>query len=234
MLRVGLTGGIGSGKSTVAAMFAELGVHVIEADAVGRRLMQPGQTVYLEILSHFGNDVLQSDGALDRKKLAAIAFGANRIDELNRIIHPAVIAEQEAEASQVFASDPNAIVMVESALIFEAERSGTVPGWRKRFDCLILVTVPDEVKVSRYVERISPGKWSEALAADARARIAAQIPDGEKLPFCDYIIENKLDIAETRSRVRAIYQELSEQSRATSQENPASVESGRRKDKSRL
>lgn len=233
MLRVGLTGGLGSGKTTVAAMFSALGVHVIEADAVGRRLMQPGERVYEEILQHFGPDVLESDGTLNRKKLAEIAFGQKRIEELNRIVHPAVIAEQEAWAQRIFASDPHAIAMVESALIFEAERSGTVPGWRKRFDRVILVTVPDEMKVARYVGRLSPGKWDENLAADARSRLAAQIPDREKAPLCDYVIENTGDTDRTQTRVESIYRELMLQSCATSVSDSASVESGIRKDKRR-
>ncbi len=210
MLRVGLTGGLGSGKTTVAAMFASMGVHVIEADAVGRRLMQPGEQVYEEIVRHFGKGILQADATLDRKKLAAIAFGEKRIEELNRIVHPAVIAEQEAWAQKLFAADPNAIAMVESALIFEAERSGTVPGWRQRFDRVILVTAPDETKVERYVERLSPGKWNDALAADAKSRLAEQIPDRQKIPNCDYVIENAGNIAETQRQVERIYQELRE------------------------
>lgn len=208
MLRVGLTGGLGSGKTTVASIFAALGVHVIEADEIGRRLMQPGEQVYEKILRHFGRDILQTDETLNRKKLAALAFGEGRIEELNRIVHPAVIAEQEACAQKIFAEDPNAIAMVESALIFEAERSGTAPGWRKRFDRIILVTVPDELKIARYVERLSPGAWNEAFAADARSRLAAQIPDREKRLLCDYVIENKDGIQETQQQVNRIYQEL--------------------------
>lgn len=225
MLRVGLTGGLGSGKSTVASMFAALGAHILAADAIGHRLMQPGQRVYREILEHFGVEVLHDDGTLDRKKLAAIAFGEKRIEELNKIVHPAVIAEQEALAQKIAQSDPLAIVMVESALIFEAERSGTVPGWRQRFDKLILVTVPDEVKVRRYVERLSPGKWDDTLAADAWSRLAAQIPDRMKRPECDYVIENNGDLSTTREQVLEIYEKLFALARATPSAKSASVES---------
>jgi dephospho-CoA kinase len=233
MLRVGLTGGLGSGKTTVASMFVSLGAHAIEADAIGHRLMQPGEQVYQNILQHFGKDVLQSDGTLDRKKLAGIAFQEKRIEELNRLVHPAVIAEQERWAQGIFASDPNAVAIVESALIFEAARSGNVPGWKERFDRIILVTIPDEIKVARYVERLSPGAWNDALAADARSRLAAQIPDQEKAPFCDYLIENTGNTAGTRQQVERIYRELQELARATSRNNSGSVESGR-KDERRL
>lgn len=221
MLRVGLTGGIGSGKSTVASMFASLGVHVIEADAIGRQLMEPGQTVYQAIVEQFGTEILRPDGALDRRKLAEIAFGQKRIEELNKIVHPAVIAEQEAWAERLFAADPLAILMVESALIFEAERSGTVPEWRRRFDRLILVTVPDEMKVQRYVQRISPEKWDESLAADAWSRIAAQLPDKQKAPLCDYVIENTAGREHTMVQVKSIHQELLRLTHATPERNSA-------------
>ena len=142
MLRVGLTGGLGSGKSTVSKMFATLGVHVIQADELGRDLMQRGQPVDSSIVETFGTEVSQADGEIDRRALSSVVFEGGRIEELNRIVHPAVIAAQEEWAAKVNASDPDAIVMVESALIFEAERSGTVPEWRKRFDRVILVAVP--------------------------------------------------------------------------------------------
>src|SRR5215470_2190004 len=113
MLRVGLTGGLGSGKSTIAQMFAAHGVHVISADEVGRRLMQPGESVYQQIVGHFGPEVVRNDKTLDRQKLADMAFRQGRLDELNQIVHPPVIAAQEAWANEVFARDPDAIAMVE-------------------------------------------------------------------------------------------------------------------------
>ncbi len=208
MLRVGLTGGLGSGKSTVAKMFTALGAYLIEADLIGRELMQPGQQVYSDIVEQFGSGILQPDGMLDRRKLSSMAFDGGRIEELNRIVHPAVIAVQERWSRELFAKDPEAVAIVESALIFEAERSATVPDWAKRFDRLILVAAPDEVKIARYVQRISPGRWDEVAAADARARLAKQIPDSEKIPRCHYVIQNTGTLAETEERVRAIYVEL--------------------------
>ena len=214
MLRAGLTGGLGSGKSTVAAIFRWLGAHIIEADAIGRELMSPGQMVYREIVAHFGPEVVNPDQTLNRALLANLAFRQNRLAELNRIVHPAVIAEQQRRAERVFAEDPDAVVIVESALIFEADAQGTVPGWRQRFDKMILVTAPDEVKIRRYVARIVDGIRGIAdLEADARARMAAQIPDWEKIPFCDYIIHNDGDLEQTQVQVKRIFAELAAASR---------------------
>ena len=214
MLRAGLTGGLGSGKSTVAAMFRSLGAYLIEADAIGRELMSPGRTVYEEVVRHFGPEVVDSDQKLNRPLLADLAFRQNRLAELNRIVHPAVITEQQQRAEKIFAEDPNAVVMVESALIFEADALGTAPGWRRRFDRLILVTAPDEVKISRYSDRMAHTGASKAqLEADARARLAAQIPDSEKIPFCDYVIHNSGSLEETQSQVQRIFAELATASR---------------------
>jgi len=209
MLRVGLTGGLGSGKSTVAAMFAALGAHVIEADAVGRELMSPGQHVYREIVEHFGHEVVNDDGTLNRRRLAELAFRRDRLTELNRIVHPPVIAAQQTWAEQVFVEDPNAVVIVESAVIFEADAQGTAPGWRQRFDRVVLVTAPDELKIARYVDRIASSAASRHdLETDARERLAAQIPDSEKIPLCDYVIYNDRTRDETRRQVERIFAEL--------------------------
>jgi dephospho-CoA kinase len=212
MLRVGLTGGLGSGKSTVAGIFQELGAAVISADQLGRQLMQPGEPVYAAIVKAFGQGVVRSDGSLDRKALAELAFQHNQADKLNRIVHPAVIAAEEECMQGVFATDPKRVAIVESALIFEVEKWGTAPGWAQRFDSIILVTVPDEMKIARFVARMmvndGPEGRREALAQDARARMAMQIPDQEKAARCEYVIDNSGSLEETRKRVEEIYREL--------------------------
>jgi dephospho-CoA kinase len=214
MLRVGLTGGLGSGKSTVAGIFAELGAAVISADQLGRQLMQPGEPVYAAIVEAFGQGVVRGDGSLDRKALAELAFQHNQADRLNHIVHPAVIAAEEEWMRGVFAADAQRVAIVESALIFEAEKWGTAPGWVQRFDKLILVVVPDEVKVARFVSRmmanVGPDGRREALIQDARARVAVQIPDQEKAGRCEYVIDNSGSIEETRKRVEEIYRELAQ------------------------
>src|ERR1700760_4936405 len=132
MLRVGLTGGLGTGKTTVAAMFRELGAAVIAADQLGRDLMQPGQPVYTAIIATFGREVVRADGALDRSTLARLAFQQNHSDALNRIVHPAVVAAEEEWMRAIFAANPERVAIVESALIFVVEQWGTVPGGMER------------------------------------------------------------------------------------------------------
>lgn len=223
MLRVGLTGGLGSGKSTIAGYFRELGAHVIEADDLGRALMEPGQPVFSEIVRVFGEEVVTSDGRLNRPRLAQLAFQQGRLSELNAIVHPAVIAAQRLWMQQVFSQDANAVAIVESALIFEVERDarqrgeseGVLADWRQRFDKVVVVTAPDDVKIGRYVARVSPGAWSDQAAADARSRLARQLPDAEKIARADYVIENTGDLTLLHQAAAAIWSNLVSLSRQT-------------------
>jgi dephospho-CoA kinase len=211
MLRVGLTGGLGSGKSTVAGILHELGAAVIAADQLGRRLMEPGEPVYAAIVRVFGQGVVRGDGSLNRKALAELAFQHDQADALNHIVHPAVVAAEEDWMRGIFVADPARVAVVESALIFEVEKWGTAPGWVERFDKLILVRVPDEVKIARFVSRMMANEGEsrrEALIVDARARLAAQIPDPEKAERCDYVVDNTGSVEETHGAVERIYREL--------------------------
>jgi len=221
MLRVGLTGGLGSGKSTVANILRSLGAQVIEADNLGRTLMEPGQQVYAEIVRAFGADVVAPDGRLDRAKLATLAFQGGRINELNAIVHPAVIAEQQRWMESVFAKDPAAVAVIESALIFEVERDARARGenetlladWRRRIDRVVVITAPDELKIQRYAARISPSDATRAAAeADARVRLAHQIPDAEKIARADYVLDNTGDESALRVQVEALWQRLEAES----------------------
>ena len=225
MLRVGLTGGLGSGKSTVAALLRELGAQVIEADELGRALMEPGQAVFGEIVSTFGTEVVRDDGRLDRPFLAKLAFEGGRLNELNAIVHPAVIAAQQRWMNEVFAHDPAAVAVVESALIFEVERDarargeqkGVLGDWRNRFDHIIVLTAPEDVKVSRYAARIAePGPAREAAAQDARIRLARQMPDSEKAARADFVIENTGDLDGLRAQVESLWRQLRAESNKTS------------------
>jgi dephospho-CoA kinase len=230
MLRVGLTGGLGSGKSTVAKMFAALGAHVLQSDAIGRELMEPGQAVHAAIVAHFGDGVVQADGRLDRSALARIAFAAGRVEELNAIVHPAVIARQVERTEEIFRREPRAIVMVESALIFETNYGETnysvtnygetgaggskvadAVRWQSRFDRIVLVTAPEELKIARFVARsalpgevLTPERRAE-LEAEAMRRLAQQIPDDRKSAMCDYVLTNNGALTELEWQVDQLW-----------------------------
>jgi dephospho-CoA kinase len=229
MLRVGLTGGLGSGKSTAARLFAALGAHVLQSDAIGRELMEPGQAVYAAIVNHFGSGVVQPDGRLDRVALAKIAFDDGRVEELNAIVHPAVIARQAELSEAIFQKDCRAIVIVESALIFETKHSETKHSetkdgetnyggskatgqahWRNRFDRIILVTAPEEVKIARFVARSAAGEVltperRKKLEAEALSRLAQQIPDERKSALCDYVLTNAGALTELEWQVDQLW-----------------------------
>lgn len=194
LLRVGLTGGLGSGKSTAASLFAALGAHILSADEIARDLMQPGQPVYSQIVRTFGPSVVLPDGRLFRPGLARLAFMEHRAGELDAIVHPATIARQTELTEEIATAYPNAVVVIESALIFET-RYGGEDGWRNRFDKLILVTAPEELRIARFISRTLPqGTFGDeqraSLEADARSRIAQQIPDDQKASLCDYVLTN--------------------------------------------
>jgi dephospho-CoA kinase len=218
MLRVGLTGGLGSGKSTAARLFAAHGAHVLQSDAVGRELMEPGQAVYAKIVDYFGKGVVLPDRQLDRGALAKIAFADRRVEELNAIVHPAVIARQAELNDAIFKRDPKAIVIVESALIFETNYGGgTKPGeearWNKRFDRVILVTAPEELKIARFVARCAAAEPTteerkEELEAEARRRLAQQIPDEQKSALCDYVLTNGGPLTELEWQVDQLWEIL--------------------------
>jgi len=217
MLRVGLTGGLGSGKSTVGAILRELGAQIIEADVLGRAMMEPGEPVYAEIVRSFGPQVVGPDGRLLRSCLSELAFSQGRLQELNAIIHPAVIAAQQRWMEEVFARDRAAVAVVESALIFEVvrdsrargETEGVLADWRRRIDRVIVVTAPDEIKIARYAARVAASPEGRAAAeADARTRLRHQIPDAEKAAQADYVIDNSGSQTALRPQVESVWQKL--------------------------
>jgi dephospho-CoA kinase len=213
MLRVGLTGGLGSGKTTVAAIFRSLGAQVMEADAVGRSMMQPGEAVYGEIVKAFGPAVLRADGTLDRRKLATIAFADGRLAELNAIVHPPVIAEQRRWMETLEKEQPNAVAIYETALLFEASKAQGTREWQERFDRRILVTAPEALRIARYVARMGgpdpDAATRAALEREARERIAVQMSDEEKMRLSDTIIRNDASFEDVTRQTEAVYRELS-------------------------
>jgi dephospho-CoA kinase len=208
VLRVGLTGGIASGKSVVGEMFVYLGAELIEADRIAHELMQPGQAVYAEVVRKFGLEILDPDGTVNRARLAEAAFGRagsktkSRIQELNRIVHPAVLARQEQWMDEVGARDPGAIAIVEAALILEA-------GAQKQFQRLIVVTCRDEQRVERFAARLKIDP--EPARQEVTRRMAAQWPDEKKIAAADYVIDNSGSLDSTSEQVRIVYQKLKDE-----------------------
>jgi dephospho-CoA kinase len=199
-------------------MFSELGLHVLDADVIAHELLHPGTSVYARLLETFGPAILtgESGSAIDRAKLAAAAFQAqpSRVDELNAIVHPAVIAQQEEWMQSVGASSPAAIGVVEAALIYEA-------GSASRFDKMIVVVAPVQAKIERYAERVLAAaeaenpvgpaervRLIEAARADAERRISAQMPDEEKARRADFVIDNSRGFEHLKAQVDAVVSAL--------------------------
>jgi dephospho-CoA kinase len=205
VLKVGLTGGIASGKSAVGAMFAQLGVAVIQADEIAHELMEPGKPVYAEVVRHFGTEILNPDRTINRPKLAEAAFNVrsalegSRAEELNGIVHPAVIQSQDEWMEEVGRRSPDAIAMVEAALILEA-------GAARRFDRLIVVTCRPEQRIERWALRVNSER--QAAEREVKRRMAAQLPDSEKIKAADYVIDNSGSLDNTREQVGAIFEQL--------------------------
>jgi len=206
MLKVGLTGGIASGKSVVGEMFIGLGAHLVEADRIAHSLMQPGEAVYNEVVRHFGGGILNADGSVNRGKLAEMAFGppgtdpaSSRIAELNRIVHPAVIRSQEEWMQAIGLQNPDGVAVVEAALLIEA-------GAAKRFDRLIVVTCKTEQRAERFAARQKIDL--ESARREVSRRMAAQLPDEEKIRVADYVIDNSGSLDATRQQVQEVWQNL--------------------------
>jgi dephospho-CoA kinase len=210
MLRVALTGGVGSGKSSAAAMLRECGAYLSQSDEVGRALMQPGQAAFSAIVQHFGKEVLRADGSLDRSTLARIAFDQGRVEELNSIIHPLVIAQQASWAAEIAAKDPLAVAVVESALIFETKHAAVQDDpapWRTRFDRIVVVTAPLELRRQRYIARCS-GLTPDEASNDFDRRCAAQWSQERKAALADYVIANDDTLDDLRDEVQTLWKAL--------------------------
>jgi dephospho-CoA kinase len=202
VLKIGLTGGIASGKTSVGKIFAGLGAYVIRADDIAHGLMKPGELVYQEIVRHFGSEILNADGIVNRSKLAKAAFsegaGAS-IEKLNQIVHPPVIKKQEQWMEDVGRRDPQAIAIVEAALILEANLAD-------RFDKLVVVTCRPEQRAERWAD--SRKVSIENARLEIARRLAAQWPEEMKVKAADYVIDNSGTLAETKRQVTGVYEEL--------------------------
>ena len=196
MLRVGLTGSIGVGKSFVAAVFQELGCHVIDADQTAREVVTPGAPGIAAVVGAFGTDVLREDGTLDRPKLGSLVFDdQNKRELLNSILHPLIIRRQDEQLREWEQQDPNGIGIVDAALMIES-------GGYKRFDKLIVVHCRPEQQLDRLMKR--DGLSREA----AQQRIDAQMPQEEKKKYADYLIDTSEGFDATRARTEEVHAQL--------------------------
>lgn len=196
MLLVGLTGGIGSGKSEVARMFVRRGAHLIDADELAREAVEPGRPALERIAEAFGTEVFNPDRTLDRAKLGRLIFDdPEKRDLLNSIIHPYVFREEERRRKTIEQKDPKAIVLFDAALLIET-------GSHQLMDKVILVTIDRRMQLDRIMKRDGLGR------EEAVKRIEAQMPQSKKKGKADYIIDGgqPLDVIETQ--VRKIYEEL--------------------------
>jgi dephospho-CoA kinase len=199
VLRVGLTGGVACGKSTVAKMFSAMGAHVIDADKIVHELYRVGEPVYKDLVQRFGAEILRPDGEIDRPRLAGLAFDGGRVAELNSIVHPAVIRRQQEWLEQVAINHPDSVAVVEAALILEAGAKG-------RFDKIIVVTCGQEQKIARYAERA--GISQPAARVEVERRSKAQMSDHEKARYADYVIDNSGPLEATRAQADKIFAQL--------------------------
>jgi dephospho-CoA kinase len=213
MLRVGLTGSIGVGKSFVAGVLAERGCHVLDADLTAREVVEPNSVALEKVVAEFGVEVLQSDGSLDRTKLGALVFGdAQRRVTLNSILHPYIIARQDELLREWEAVDPDGIAVVDAALMIES-------GGYKRFDKLIVVHCRPEVQLQRLMLRNSLSR------DEAEKRISAQMSQEEKKKFADYLIGTSEGFDDTRRQTEKVYAALRQELNLDREQGARSSES---------
>lgn len=200
MLRVGLTGGIATGKSTLAKIFERLGARVIDADAIAHHLQRPHTPIWEGIVEAFGQKILRADQSIDRGQLGRIVFSDGKKRALlEQMVHPAILAKEEKLLAEWERSGKVPIAVVEEALMIET-------GSFRRFDQVVLVVAAEEAQI----ERLRKKGFTEE---EALSRIRSQMPLSEKVPFADYLIDNTGEMAEAERKAEQVYQDLLEQAK---------------------
>ena len=206
MLQVGLTGGIASGKSTVASMLEERGARLIDFDVLAREAESPGRPAWEAVVASFGESILREDRTIDRSRLGAIVFSdPEKRRRLDRLVHPFVFEEWRRRTAAVERTEPHAIVVADIPLLFEV-------GMQSMLDVIVLVHIPAEEQMVRLMGR------SGIRREEAEARLAAQIPIERKIAFADYVIDNLGALEQTKRQVAELWERLIERERA--QYNP--------------
>ncbi|MCB2194068.1 MAG: dephospho-CoA kinase [Deltaproteobacteria bacterium] len=203
MLRVGLTGGIASGKSTVDRMLVERGAHLVDTDKLARKVVEPGSPALAEIAQAFGPEMITPDGNLDRSRMRKKAFGDDQARaKLNGIVHPRINELVTIELERLAEYDPQGVVIVDVPLLFET-------GADKRYDCTILVYVPHQVQLQRLMARDHCGPQA------AQAALDAQMPLENKKKKADFLVDNSGSLDETLRQVECLWRDLLDKARST-------------------
>ena len=195
-LLAGLTGGMGSGKTTVGNLLKTEGAYVLDADEICRYLVEPGKPAWQEIIDLLGAEVKNEDQTLDRKKIADIVFrDSDKKKALEGILHPRVIEEEQVRYQEIVETDPEALVVIDAALLIES-------GNYRKVDKVIVVACDEETQLHRIIEK------NDFSREDALRRLKQQMPLEEKIIFADYVINNDSDLATLKARVEALFHQL--------------------------
>ena len=196
MVRVGLTGGLASGKSFVGKALSDMGCHLIQADELGHDVLMPGREAYDTVVNEFGNGILDQDNFIDRRKLGSLVFhDPEKLAKLSSIVHPAVIRREQDMVAQIAASDPHAIVVVEAAILVET-------GSHLTFDRLIVVVCTPEQQMERAMHRDAYSK------EEVMERLSRQLPLDDKKRIAHYVIDTSGTKESTLEQTRAVYESL--------------------------
>ncbi|OLD36317.1 MAG: dephospho-CoA kinase [Nitrospirae bacterium 13_1_40CM_2_62_10] len=196
MIVVGLTGGLATGKSSVARLFQDCGAIVIDADVLAREAVEPGRPAWRDIVRVFGKKVLQPDRALDRRTLGRIVFGTRaKLKQLNAIVHPRVAREQNRLTREIVSKEPDAVIIYDAPVLIEA-------GAHNRMNKIIVVAADQATQIKRLCNR------SHFSRAEALRRIRSQLPLAQKIKLADYVIDGTLSFEQTKNEVQRIYAQL--------------------------
>ncbi len=199
MLKVGLTGGVACGKSTILAMFERRGAFIIRADEIAHELMRPGQPVYDKVVAAFGREILESDRTISRARLGELAFGHDRVAELNALVHPEVIRYQNEWLEHVRWREQHAIAIVEAALLIEANA-------HRSLDKVIVVTCTEKERIRRF--QLRTGLDEQGARLEVGRRMKNQLPEAEKVKLADYVVDNSGDFEFAEQQVGPVWGSL--------------------------
>ena len=198
MRNIGMTGGIGCGKSKVAEFFESLGFYTIDSDITSRKVMEINESAYNQIVSYFGEDILDKDKNIIRKKLGNIVFNnKEKLKVLENIVHPAIYEYERKKRAEIYGRDSKAVIITHAALMIES-------GSYKNYDAVIIVTCNKDVQINRVMQR------DNISMLDAEKIISCQINQSERLKYADFIIDNSSNIDDLKKEVKRVYDLINE------------------------